>query len=165
MANNEWGTPSDIIERARQVMGSVDTDPASNDFAQLTVKAGTYYTLQNSGLDKEWMGNVWLNPPYGYGLAKPFTDRLAVMYRHGAVKQAIVLTNAVHDTIWWRESVGVLCSAICLPKRIAFVNPETGVQEKGDDRNQIISYIGDDPDKFCAEFADMGLCFKAPLKF
>ena len=160
MANNSWGTPPCYIESARKVMGSIDTDPASNDEAQKIVKAMFYYTEEKSGLEQCWNGNVWLNPPYGRGLAKPFIKQVVKDYAVGDVTQAIVLLNSVYSSAWWKESeIARSCSAICLPNhRIAFINPDTGKPEKGNDREQIITYIGDNPDKFCEEFSQYGLC-------
>ncbi len=161
MANNEWQTPTDIIESARTVMGSIDCDPASNDDAQKSVKAGVYYTKENSGLDYWWKGNVWLNPPYGRGEAGPFIEHLVHEYLVvGGVNQAIVLLNTVYTSKWWRESgINGIYSAICLPhKRLAFINPDTGQPESGNDRDQIVVYIGDKPVTFCDEFSKYGVC-------
>tara|TARA_R110000744_G_scaffold95281_1_gene184148 strand:+ start:61 stop:576 length:516 start_codon:yes stop_codon:yes gene_type:complete len=161
MANNSWGTPPHFIESARKVMGSIDVDPASNDEAQYIVQAGQYFTEDDSGLDQYWNGNVWLNPPYGRGLAKPFIRQIVHQYKVvKCVTQAIVLLNSVYSSAWWKESeIAVSCSAICLPDhRIAFINPVTGKPEKGNDREQIITYIGDNPNKFCEEFSQYGLC-------
>lgn len=138
-------------------MGSIDTDPASNDEANKTIQSLIYYTEQNSGLDKQWVGNVWLNPPYGRGLAEPFITTLIGQYR-ASVTQAVVLTNGVYDTKWW-SNLGKHCSALCLPDhRIAFINPETGKSERGNDKNQIFTYLGYNPKKFCEEFQQYGLC-------
>ena len=162
MANNSWGTPLHLIESARKVMGSIDCDPASNGEAQKIVKALTYYTKNDSGLDRYWCGSVWLNPPYGRGLASPFIDKLVLEYSTGLTDQAIVLLNTVYTSTWFRESgINRIYSAICLPnKRIAFINPATGLQEKGNDRDQIILYVGDEPDAFCEEFSQYGVCHK-----
>jgi hypothetical protein len=62
--NNQWHTPSEYIEMARDVLGGFDLDPASNLIAQETVQAVTFYTEETNGLDKEWKGRVWCNPPY-----------------------------------------------------------------------------------------------------
>ena len=141
-------------------MGSIDVDPASNDEAQKTVKAGIYYTEENPGLRLGWYGNVWLNPPYGRGLASPFINCVVHMHVHGAVPRAVVLLNSVYSSAWWKESeIAQACSAICLPDhRIAFINPDTGKPEKGNDREQIITYLGDNPTEFCEEFNQYGLC-------
>ena len=48
--DGEWYTPSRYIESARRVMGSIDLDPASCEKANRTVKAGTYYTVEDNGL-------------------------------------------------------------------------------------------------------------------
>lgn len=160
MANNEWGTPPNIIESARKVMGSIDLDPASNDEAQKVVQAGVYYTEDDSGLDQYWLDNVWLNPPYGRGLAEPFITTLVNQFEPGYVNQAVVLLNTVYTSTWFRESgINSIYSATCLPnKRIAFINPDTGKPEKGNDRDQIIVYLGDNPTAFCEEFSKYGVC-------
>ncbi|MEE1201014.1 MAG: DNA N-6-adenine-methyltransferase, partial [Christensenellales bacterium] len=87
--DNEWYTPSEYIEAAREVLGTIDLDPASNDFANETVKASTYYTEDTNGLLQEWSGNIWMNPPYSTALLSKFADKLA----ESNFKQAIVLVN------------------------------------------------------------------------
>lgn len=160
MANNNWRTPPHFVESARKVMGSIDVDPASNDEAQKTVQAGVYYTEETNGLDKLWLGNVWLNPPYGRGLAEPFINTLTEQFEAGGVYQSIVLLNTVYTSNWWGNTgINEHYSALCLPRyRIAFINPETGKPEKGNDRDQIIVYLGDNPTAFCEEFSKYGVC-------
>ena len=160
MANNNWRTPPHFIESARKVMSSIDVDPASNDEAQKVVQAGVHYTEETNGLDKLWLGNVWLNPPYGRGLAEPFINTLTEQFEAGNVYQAIVLLNTVYTSNWWGNTgINEHYSALCLPRdRIAFINPETGKPEKGNDRDQIIVYLGDNPTAFCEEFSKYGVC-------
>jgi hypothetical protein len=66
--DNEWYTPKEYIEAARQVLGEIHLDPASNSLANDIVQAATFYTAEDTGLDKDWRGNVWMNPPYESGL-------------------------------------------------------------------------------------------------
>ena len=158
MANNEWGTPSKFIESARKVMGSIDVDPASNDDAQKVVNAKRYYTIKRDGLQFIWSGNVWLNPPYGAGLAKQFAKHLVSDCEHSLYIQAIVLTNNVTDVAWFNETIRVIASAFCFPTpRIQFIAPE-GTKKSSNSKGQVISYIGDDVEKFCKEFEQYGMC-------
>ena len=104
--NNEWYTPSEWIEMARQTMGSIDVDPASCEMAQQTVQASEWYDQERDGLKQEWQGNVWLNPPYARGLIDAFIEKLAEQFQSGIAKQAIVLVDNRTDTRWFQ----VLCS-------------------------------------------------------
>lgn len=61
----EHGTPPEIVEAARVVLGSFDLDPASCDKANGYVRAVEYMTREDNGFVQAWWGNVFLNPPGG----------------------------------------------------------------------------------------------------
>jgi hypothetical protein len=109
--SNEWYTPAKYIEAAREVLGSIDLDPASCALANETVKATRYFTKDDDGLSKAWSGNVWLNPPYGrtsemQGRGESTIERFAAKLirecREGNVTQAIALLTAQVDARWFR---------------------------------------------------------------
>jgi phage N-6-adenine-methyltransferase len=153
--DDEWHTPAEYIEAARRVMGSIDCDPASNDIAQQTVKAGVYYTKDNCGLDPavEWNGNVWMNPPYSKKLCAPFCEKLLHQWHDGNINQAVVLINSTTDTEYWQE-LAKNCSAFCFVRgRIAFV--KNGEPIANNSKGQTIFYFGLSED-FRNVFCDFG---------
>lgn len=157
MANNEWSTPLNFIHSARAVMGTIELDPATNNTAQNNIQADTYYIRETDGLQQHWEGNVWLNPPYGRGLAKQFMDKLLQHYLAGDVKQAIVLTNNVTDTTWFAETLGANASAFCFPSsRIQFVTPPD-TKQSSNSHGQVFSYLGNSGDRFADEFSQYGM--------
>lgn len=150
--NNEWYTPQEFIEAAREVMGSIDVDPASSDIAQEVVKAGTYYTAETNGLDKTWTGNVWMNPPYASDLIGKFIDKLVDERKN--YQQAIVLVNNATETEWFNKIISI-SSAVCFPKsRVKFYMPDgkTGAPLQG----QAVIYIGENIEKFTETFKKSG---------
>lgn len=152
--NNEWYTPADYIEAAREVMGSIDVDPASNDIAQETVKAKTYYTAETNGLDKEWSGNVWMNPPYASDLIGKFIEKLISELPN--IAQAIVLVNNATETEWFNKLVSN-ADAVCFPRsRVKFYMPDgkTGAPLQG----QAVLYFGTNESKFVDVFSGKGWC-------
>ncbi|GHU35949.1 hypothetical protein FACS1894105_05500 [Clostridia bacterium] len=152
--NNEWYTPSDYIEAARSVLGAIDLDPASSDLANETVRASQYYTLEDSGLVKDWSGRVWMNPPYSSELIPLFAEKLAQHYRDGDVSEAVVLVNNATETAWFNELVSV-SSAVIFPKtRVKFHMPDgkTGSPLQG----QAVLYLGDKPNAFLSAFQNFG---------
>lgn len=148
--DNEWFTPSQYIEAARLVMGSIDLDPASNDFANETVKAGTYYTEETDGLHQEWFGNIWLNPPYSTSSIQMFAEKLV----NSSFHQAVVLVNNATETGWF-ETLVKKASAIVFHKgRIRFIKTdgEHGTPLQG----QAFIYYGDRSDVFLDVFGRFG---------
>ena len=108
----EWYTPPQYVEAAREVMGSIDCDPASSVLAQKVIQAKIYYTFQTNGLAHKWNGNIWLNPPYASKLIKPFVELLIARLESGEVKQAVMLTHCNSDTAWYHQAWDK-CSAFC----------------------------------------------------
>ena len=152
--NNEWYTPSEFIEAARAAMNGIDTDPASSDIAQEVVKASTFYTAETNGLDKEWHGNVWMNPPYASDLIEKFIDKL--IEQRGNYNQAVVLVNNATETGWFNKLISI-ASVVCFPKsRVKFYMPngKTGAPLQG----QAVIYIGDNMNTFSDVFSKLGWC-------
>lgn len=58
-------TPKPFTDAARQVMGGIDVDPATTEFANRAIGAKAIYTVETSGHNKPWYGSVFLNPPGG----------------------------------------------------------------------------------------------------
>lgn len=150
--NNEWYTPIKYIEAARKAMGSIDLDPASSDIANNVVKAGTFYTAETNGLDKEWHGNIWMNPPYSSDLIGKFVDKLIEQREN--YNQAVILVNNATETEWFNKIVSI-ASAVCFPKgRVKFYMPDgkTGAPLQG----QAVIYIGDNIKAFMDAFSLFG---------
>jgi len=148
--DNEWYTPAEYIEAARAVMDVIDLDPASCEYANRTVKASTYYTMEDSGLDKEWFGNVWLNPPYSVTLIKEFADKVA----SSQFDQAIILVNNATETGWFKTIIDKASAIVFTTGRVHFVKPDgtKGAPLQG----QAFIYIGDNPQRFLDVFRQFG---------
>jgi ParB family chromosome partitioning protein len=156
--DNEWYTPKEYIEAARQVLGEIDLDPASNPIANEVVRAATYYTAEDIGLDKDWHVTVWMNPPYESGLLGQFVEKLCDSYAGGNVTSAIVLVNNATETRWF-QSIAEQASAACFPKgRVKFWHPrKVAVPLQG----QAILYLGPNADEFARAFSQFGFCMEA----
>ena len=157
--NNEWYTPSNIIESARKVLGSIDTDPASCTKANETVQARTFWTKEDSGLEKSWFGNVWMNPPYSGSLVKSFSAKFLQEYLNGNTVQGFILVNNATETQWGNSLLSA-CNGVCfMKKRIKFLdidNKPSGAPLQG----QMLLYFGDSVNAFEQEFREYGVVFK-----
>lgn len=154
--NNEWYTPDEYIEAARDVMGRIDLDPASNPIANEHVKASTYYSIDDDGLTKEWSGNVWMNPPYEGKLIVQFIEKLNAEFVAGRVSEAVVLVNNATETKWF-QALARHASAACFPQsRIKFWYP--GKTEAAPLQGQAFLYLGANSRAFIAVFQSFGFC-------
>jgi hypothetical protein len=151
----EWYTPENIIEMAREAMGSIDCDPASSDIANNVVKALMYFTENDNGLEKEWAGNVWLNPPFKYPLIQQFLDTLIFKYHSGEINQACIFCNNATDTEWW-QTLARKSACVCFVKgRLRCYRPD-GSTGQSPLQGQTIVYFGVNKDRFCNVFKSIG---------
>ena len=150
---NEWYTPQEYADMAREVMGCIDLDPASNEQANQVIRAETFYTKDDDGLTKRWTGNVWLNPPYSRDLMPAFVDKLKQSYIDGEVESAILVSHNNTDTGWFHNLASV-ANAICFPKkRIRFYR---GDEIAAPTNGQAFFYLGNNTKKFASVFAETG---------
>ena len=154
--NDEWYTPLEVLEKVREVLGDIDTDPASNIDAQKNVEADVYWTKEDDGLTKSWYGTVWCNPPYSAALIKKFTKKFMDEYEKGNMIEGIILTNSGTDTIW-NQNLAPGLQAYTLG-RISFLKPDGTSNGKGG-RGQLFTYVGRNPQKFIEVFTREGFCW------
>lgn len=154
--NNEWYTPEYILDKAREVLGQIELDPASCAIAQDRVRSLNYFTEEDNGLIHEWKGKVWCNPPYSATLIKKFTAKFLEQYNNGNMVEGIMLTNSGTDTLWNAPlSKGVQAYTI---GRISFLQPD-GTQKATGSRGQCFTYFGPNPDKFIEVFTRNNFCW------
>ena len=120
--------------------------------------ASAFYTSEDSGLDRDWYGTVWMNPPYESGLIGQFAEKLCDSYASGNVTSAVVLVNNATETKWF-QSLAEQASAACFPKgRVKFWHPrKVAVPLQG----QAILFLGPNTDEFARAFSQFGFCMEA----
>jgi phage N-6-adenine-methyltransferase len=100
---DEWHTPIEYVNAAREVMGEIELDPATCETAQAEIEAKHYLTKQDDALSHPWFGRVWMNPPYSMPKIERFIDKLITEFDQGNVTEAIVLVNNSSDTKWFHR--------------------------------------------------------------
>lgn len=107
--SDQWFTPRWIFEKC----GKFDLDPCGDSRWPIASE-----TFTENGLERDWYGRVWMNPPYGRDVGL-WTDKLA---EHG---NGLALIFARTDTKWF-QSFARECSWIMfLAGRVKFINGES----------------------------------------
>jgi hypothetical protein len=152
----EWYTPKEYMEKVRLVLETIDLDPASSDFANETVKAKIFYTKITNGLDKKWVGKVYMYPPYSKEI-EAFIDKLCEEIESGNVNEAIILTNNSTDTEWFRKLI-MMAKLVCFTDgRVKFHHCE---KKPNITHGQVFFYIGENEEGFIKHFSDVGFFMK-----
>ncbi len=168
MVTAEHFTPSDIVEAARKVMGSIDLDPASCSKANEIVKAAGYFSREDDGLLHTWQGNVFLNPPggrefppdeahtHGSGRwnSKLWWPKLAEEWSDSNVVQAVFVGFSLEILQNSQGGGSVLVPLdfpFCIPAaRTKFLN-ENLVPQKDPTHANVLVYLPDNRDRFVRE--------------
>jgi len=152
--SDEWYTPQEYIDAAREVMGEIDLDPASSELAQTVVRANVYLTRFDDGLRQvRWIHQrIWLNPPYSN--PAPWIEKLVREHQAGPYcTEAIVLVNNATETSWFQLLLENF--PVCLPaRRLAFWRYDHA--NVGARQGQAFFYLGANADKFEQVFKRFG---------
>lgn len=156
----EWYTPFDYIDAVQELMGKIDLDPASCEYANSYIRAEKFYNAQTNGLKHPWSGKVFLNPPYGNQTGK-FVNKLIdeIPLNGGNITEAILLINSNTSTKYWQRAIK-LADVVCFPrKRIAFIDKD-GTPRKSPPNSNSIFYFGLNQAKFASIFSRFGVVVK-----
>ena len=152
--DNEWYTPREWLIRARDVLGEIDVDPASNLKANAEVRAKKFFTAEEDGLKQEWIGRVWCNPPYSQPAIGFFAEKMVSEVQKGNTTEAIMLTHNYTDTKWFQHLM-TKASAVCFTAgRVKFYNGDGEVAAPT--QGQAFTYFGSNVEQFWEIFADYG---------
>lgn len=150
--NVEYYTPSWIIEAAREVMGSIDLDPASSAKANDTVLAKRF--LNTHGLQAEWRGNIWLNHPFSRTENEAWIFKLIHSYKITFVKQACCITYASTSERWFQPLMDY--PQCYFSRRVNYIDGVTGKIKKGVTKGSVVTYLGPNVEKFYTVFSKYG---------
>lgn len=151
--NSEWFTPPEIIEAAREVMGSIDLDPASCYEANQIVKAQMFYIID--GLGESWLHrNVWMNHPFSRENNKAWIAKFVGTYLAGNMEQGCCITYAATSEEWFRP---LLEWPQCfLHGRTNYLDPVTLKPVKGVTKGSVVTYLGPNVARFAQVFSKLG---------
>lgn len=175
-ASSTWGTPSFIVEAAREAMGSIELDPCSSWAANAAIGAPRIMTEALDGLKQDWdAATVFCNPPGGTdrGLKAEWgTSSCAVAFWRKALKEfyagnagQIVFLAFSIELMQSAQSNGYLGPlehrfSLCVPrKRIAFDNVKLdGTRTPGPSptHGNLLVGIGVDPRRWESSMVRVG---------
>ncbi|NES02009.1 MAG: hypothetical protein F6K22_03700 [Okeania sp. SIO2F4] len=144
-----WYTPPEIVELLKKVLGNIDLDPCSDDGKHIPAKL--HYTATEDGLNQQWQGKVFINPPYS--CPGKWIEKLISEINDSNVTEAIALLPASTDTKWFAT---LWNQPICFWKgRIKFL--DTNYQPQLPARqSHCLVYWGENADKFNKVFSEYG---------
>jgi len=152
---DDFYTPRPIVNASREAMGGIDLDPASHALANRLIQASGFYTSSDNGLNHEWKGRVWLNPPFSQW--QLWAPKIIAEWESGRVQAMCVLCATRTLTAQYLSCIHEHCSAICILRgRIAFWG---GLSTPSPDDGHAIFYFGKDTHAFLRAFAEIGNCY------
>lgn len=90
----EWETPQDLFDTLNNEFG-FDLDVCATP---KNAKCARYFTERENGLERQWEGTCWMNPPYGDEIAE-WIQKAYESVANGAT--VVCLVPARVDTAWW----------------------------------------------------------------
>jgi len=147
-ASPEWCTPQHVVALIKRCLRGIDLDPCSNSKENANIPATHVFTKHDDGLQFDWCGKIYMNPPYGRDIGR-WVEKLAHEYRKGHTTEAIALVPARVDTDWFQSFRDF---PVCfIGGRLKFSGSENSAPFPS-----AMFYLGPDIPKFARVFGDTG---------
>jgi site-specific DNA-methyltransferase (adenine-specific) len=95
-ATEMWATPQEFFDKYNELY-NFETDVCASPE---NAKCEKYFTEEDNGLEQEWVGNCWMNPPYGRTI-KSWMKKAYESSLNGATVVCLVPSRT--DTVWWHD--------------------------------------------------------------
>lgn len=105
--DNEYSSPISIVLPLIEEFGITLDVCASESNA----KCVSYLTENDDALNRDWLGNCWMNPPFGKYLGKWVLKAYSETKKHGGIKVCLIPVRS--NTKWWAK--------VCLDAEIRFI--------------------------------------------
>jgi phage N-6-adenine-methyltransferase len=91
-----WETPKEFFDKYNEKY-KFDIDVCA---LPENAKCSKFYSPEEDGLKQEWVGNCWMNPPYGREISKWMKKAYESSLKGATV---VCLVPSRTDTKWWHE--------------------------------------------------------------
>lgn len=91
-----WSTPQAFFDKLNDVHNFTLDVCATKENA----KCDRFFTVDDDGLEQDWDGVCWMNPPYGRQIGK-WLQKAYEAYLEGATVVCLVPSRT--DTRWWHD--------------------------------------------------------------
>lgn len=154
MSSEHWCTPPEVVDLVRKVLHTIELDPFSNRDSQTNARMQLFGpdVDGHDGFEEPWDAcTVFFNPPWrrsGDAVRKAQAE-----WEAGHALEIIGLVPTSLNAKHW--PIVEQAPAVCTPnKRINFF--EDGVQKKGNPKDVVLIYWGNNPWRFRAIFSELG---------
>ena len=156
-----WYSPVDFVNAAREVLGPIDLDPASDAFGNDIIQAKRFITKEDDGATAQWVQagegpvSIWMNPPGVIPRRKPnpflpenrplpklFWNRLLALREAGDLRHAIVAVFSLEQLRMSQKwSAPMLHFPLCLPVSRVKWNPPSGFRARNPTQSAAFVYV------------------------
>ncbi len=99
-ATDLWSTPKYFFDELDNEFNFTLDVCANSDNA----KCSKYFDKEMNGLEKDWTGNVWCNPPYGREIVN-WVKKASEEIEKDYCNKIVMLVPSRTDTNWWHQYV------------------------------------------------------------
>ena len=148
---DDWETPQTLFDQLNSIY-RFTVDVAAN---MQNHKCERYYTAENSGLERSWMGEiVWCNPPYGRGVTAQWVRKAySEMVENNVL--TVMLIPAHTGTTYFHDYILGKATICFLKGRLKFeVNGQAGDSAPFD--SMIVVFAPDTPPRIVGTIEELG---------